>query len=256
MENNNQERGTIDSLKPKTAFKAGLGIGIATMFVIGFFVLLGFFINGKTDKNNSNNLANTNDNGAVVNDNGAAQPSGKISLTATDYSKDWVRGDKNAKVNIVTFSDIDCPFCTRFHETMLQILKDYNGKVSWTYRHFPLTSLHPESEKKAEAAECVGEQGGNEKFWAFLDKLFADSTEKVADLPKIVGELGLNTDDFTKCLDSGKYASKIQNMSSQAQAAGAQGTPYSVVVAGDQKVPINGALPIESIKATLDSLLK
>ncbi len=255
MENNPQERGTIDSLKPKTAFKAGLGIGIGVMFVIGFFVLLGILLNNKTDKNNNDNLANNNVNNNVV-DNNDNQPSGQINLVAVDYNKDWVRGDKNAKVNIVTFSDIDCPFCSRFHETMLQILKDYDGKINWTYRHFPLPTLHPEAQKKAEAAECVGEQGGNEKFWAFLDKLFADSTEKVADLPGIVSSLGLNADDFQKCLDSGKYTSKISGMSSQAQAAGAQGTPYSVIVSGNQKTPINGALPIDSIKATLDSILK
>jgi protein-disulfide isomerase len=90
-------------------------------------------------------------------------------VTAADH----IRGDINAPVKIVEFSDIDCPFCKRFHSTMQEVMKTYgdSGKVAWVYRHFPLTQLHPDAANKAEASECVAELGGNDKFWAFVDGL-------------------------------------------------------------------------------------
>jgi len=84
---------------------------------------------------------------------------------------DHILGDKNAPVKIVEFSDTECPFCKRFHTTMQQVVKDNNGQVAWVYRHFPLDQLHSKARKEAEATECAAELGGNEKFWAYLNRL-------------------------------------------------------------------------------------
>lgn len=86
---------------------------------------------------------------------------------------DHIRGNINAPVKIVQFTDIDCPFCKRFHGTMQEIMKTYgkDNKVVWVMRHLPLTQLHPDAANKAEASECVAEIGGNEKFWSFVDAL-------------------------------------------------------------------------------------
>ena len=84
---------------------------------------------------------------------------------------DHILGDKNAPVKIVEFSDTECPFCKRFHTTMQQVVKDSNGQVAWVYRHFPLDQLHSKARKEAEATECAAEMGGNEKFWAYLNRL-------------------------------------------------------------------------------------
>lgn len=252
MEQHNSGKGPIENLKPKAAFKAGLLSGLGVMFAIGFFVLLGIMLSGK-DLSTNKNSGNTNNN--VVNANTNANAAAAITIQPVDKDKDWIRGNKDAKVSIIEFSDMDCPFCQRFHATMEEVMKEYGDQINWVYRHFPLTSLHPEAEKKAEAAECVGEQGGNDKFWEFLDKVFPAQT-KVADLGVVVSNMGLDADKFQTCLDSGKYAAKIQDQSRQAQAAGGRGTPYSVIVSGDKKVPIPGALPIESVKASIDSVLK
>ena len=88
---------------------------------------------------------------------------------------DHVRGNPNAPVKIVEYSDTECPFCKRFHPTMNQIMGEYgkNGKVAWVYRHFPIDSLHPiKARKEAEATECANELGGNDKFWAYLDRIY------------------------------------------------------------------------------------
>lgn len=251
MEHHHKEKGAIDSLKPRAAFKAGLMTGIGVMFVIGFFILLGMMLSDKdwskdTDKSDNGNVVkNVNDNNNAGSD---------IQLERVDKDNDWIMGNKNAKVSIVEFSDVDCPFCTRFHATTKQIVDDYDGDVNVVFRHFPLLSLHPEAQKKAEGAECAGELGGSDKFWEFIDKLF-EGDETAAGLANIASSIGVNSVQFQECLDSGKYTAKVQDHAKQAQAAGGRGTPYSVIVAGDTLIPVAGALPIDTIKAQLDSVL-
>ncbi|MDQ5961639.1 MAG: hypothetical protein QG669_31 [Patescibacteria group bacterium] len=80
-------------------------------------------------------------------------------------------GNINADVVIIEYSDIDCPFCKRFHPTMERIAQEYGSKIAWVYRHFPLDSLHPEARTKAEATECVAQLAGNEVFWKYLKTL-------------------------------------------------------------------------------------
>lgn len=87
--------------------------------------------------------------------------------------KDHIAGNPNAELLIVEYSDPECPFCKRFHETMMQVMNEYGktDKVAWVYRHFPLDSIHSKARKEAEAIECAGELGGNDKFWEYLNKL-------------------------------------------------------------------------------------
>jgi protein-disulfide isomerase len=80
-------------------------------------------------------------------------------------------GNINADVVIIEYSDIDCPFCKKFHPTMERIAQEYGSKIAWVYRHFPLDSLHPEARTKAEATECVAQIAGNEVFWKYLKTL-------------------------------------------------------------------------------------
>ena len=89
-------------------------------------------------------------------------------------AEDHLNGDINAPIKIVEYSDIDCPFCKRFHSTLEQVKALYGDKVVWVYRHFPITQLHPDSFNKSHASECVAELGGNDKFWQYL-KLLSDS---------------------------------------------------------------------------------
>jgi len=85
-----------------------------------------------------------------------------------------VRGGKNAKVVIVEFSDFQCPYCSKAHPTIKQVLKEYGDKVTLAYKHFPLVSIHPRAQITAEAAECAKDQG---KFWEFHDQLFEKQTD-------------------------------------------------------------------------------
>lgn len=86
--------------------------------------------------------------------------------------KDHVKGNRNAKVVLVEYSDYECPFCERFHPTIVKISEEYKNDVAWAFRHFPL-SFHPYAQKSAEAAECVAKLEGNDAFWEYTDMLFA-----------------------------------------------------------------------------------
>ncbi|HEY4512581.1 MAG TPA: thioredoxin domain-containing protein [Candidatus Paceibacterota bacterium] len=88
-------------------------------------------------------------------------------------SADHIKGSLSASVKIVEYSDLECPFCKRFHTTMQEVMNTYNkdGKVAWVFRHFPLAQLHSKAPKEAEATECAAELGGNDGFWKFVDKI-------------------------------------------------------------------------------------
>jgi protein-disulfide isomerase len=176
---------------------------------------------------------------------------------------DHVRGNPNAPIIIVEYSDTECPFCGRFHESMKQIISEYGktGKVAWVYRHSPLDQLHPKSRLESVALECAGELGGNDKFWEYTDRIYAVTPANngldAAELPKIAEFVGLDVSKFNLCLTSGKYDAKIQADLQNAQATGGNGTPWSVLITKDgTKYPINGAQPYASIKQMIDSLLK
>ena len=171
---------------------------------------------------------------------------------------DHILGNPNAQLLIVEYSDIDCPFCQTFHNTMHDILDEYgpSGDVAWVYRHFPLAQLHPLAPAKAEASECVAELGGNDAFWTFLDTLFEREGETLGELGGIAAVSGVDETAFNECLESDRHVEKIQAMAADAQRAGGTGTPYSVIVARTgQIVPINGAQPYENVKQVIDALL-
>ena len=81
---------------------------------------------------------------------------------------DHIKGSIDAPIKVVEYSDFDCPFCTRFHDSMNEIVAT-NDDVAWVYRHFPLDQLHPNARGIAVASECIAREGGDEAFWKFAD---------------------------------------------------------------------------------------
>lgn len=186
--------------------------------------------------------------------------SGEINIKPVDKS-DHILGDFNAPVKIVEFSDLECPFCKSFHPTVKQIVDDYDSKVALVYRHFPLDQIHSKARQEAVATECAAELGGNDKFWAYLDRLFevtpANNGLDLKMLPEIAQYVGLDSQEFESCLFSGKYDSHVEEDLQDAIASGGRGTPYSIVIAPNGKrFPVGGAESYLGLKSIIDMALE
>lgn len=98
-------------------------------------------------------------------------------------------GSKDAEIVIIEYSDLECPYCAVFHQIVHKIVGEYNGKVAWVYRHFPLESIHPNAMSKALTSECVSELGGGDTaFWKYVDLNFKDKLPKKQSFDSIKGE--------------------------------------------------------------------
>lgn len=243
----------FDKIGAKNSYWFGLATGVAGFFAIGFFVLLAGQFNGGFPGKASGRVAVANPSLEAPSPSLGA-PTGSPNVQLSD--DDWVRGDTKAPITIVEFSDIDCPFCQRHHNTMNELLTKYDGQINWVYRHFPLSSIHPDATKKAIASECAGSLGGAEAFWAYTDALFEQneggSTSELADIAQ---SIGVNRTKFETCVDNEEFADVVEADANAAVTAGGTGTPYNVIIAGDQQVPVNGAVPLERIEAMLEPFL-
>ena len=170
-------------------------------------------------------------------------------------------GTPEAPLTLIEFSDYQCPFCRRFADTTLPVLKrDYieTGKLRYVFRDFPLDRLHPQARKVAEAAHCAGDQG---KYWAMHDLLFQQQQGLQVDrLKGYARQLGLNARAFEACLDQGKYATKVQQDLDAGTAAGVQGTPGFILGKTQpdgsiQGIAIKGAQPLAAFQQAIERLL-
>ena len=185
----------------------------------------------------------------------------KVTLAPLTDS-DHILGDPNADVVIISYSDLECPYCKKFHLTTKKIMDEYgkDGKVALVFRQFPIDQLHSKARLEAAATECAAELGGNSSFWTYLNTIFETTPSNngfdTSKLPEIAEEMGLDKEEFTKCLDSEDIANKIKDQQNSGITAGVRGTPQSFIVTKDGKqIPINGAQPYETVKLMIESAL-
>ncbi|OHA79577.1 MAG: hypothetical protein A2747_04020 [Candidatus Yonathbacteria bacterium RIFCSPHIGHO2_01_FULL_44_41] len=178
-------------------------------------------------------------------------------------SADHIVGNPNAKVVIVEYSDLECPYCKFFHPTMQRIMDEYgkDGKVAWVYRHLVVIPQHTKAPHEAEATECANKLGGNVKFWEYINKVFEITTGNnqldPAELPKIAKTIGLDTAAFNKCLDGGEMKAFVDNSLKKNSVFSQNGTPFSVILVDKKPVDsIQGAQPYEVVKAQIEAALK
>lgn len=233
---------------------------VITLIVGSFF--LGSLTNrvATLEKTGASDSANVK--GAVAapadNQKPAAQPvAGKIKPVT---SSDHIRGNVNAKVSVVVYSDFECPFCQKFHPIAQEMLKTYGDKIRLVYRHYPLP-FHQNAQKEAEASECIAELGGNDAFWKYTDTIFERTTATgtgfaLDKLGPLAAELGVNQEAFQTCLDSGKYEKLIKESIAEGQTAGVSGTPSTFIInpKGEAQIVV-GAQPLEAFKTEIDKNL-
>ncbi|MDX1595865.1 MAG: DsbA family protein [Nitrosopumilaceae archaeon] len=177
---------------------------------------------------------------------------------------DPIRGNPDAPITIIEFSDYQCPFCAKFYvQTLPLIIEEYiePGKVNLVYRDFPIQSSHPNAMPAAVAAECANDQG---KYWEYHDILFErqqvwnnlEIGAAVVAFKQFATDIGLDQTEFDSCLDNGKYLEEVRNDLNDGREYGVDGTPGFFV--GNEQigfVKLSGAQPFESFKKVIDSQL-
>lgn len=236
----------------------GTYIIAAAVVFAGLIVAAGIVFSG--DGNTTQNqAANTHTMQADQEQNNQNQLDNINPVTAEDH----IRGDLDAPVKIVEYSDFECPFCQRFHGTLANISDKYNGgEVSLVMRHFPVPQLHSKAPRAAKASECaasLSDQDG--AFWKFADIYFerTPSNNRVnldQLLPAINQELGVDQATFAECMASSQFEDGIQQDVNNARETGGRGTPWSIVIGPNgEKFPINGAQPQAAVESIIDNAL-
>ncbi len=137
-------------------------------------------------------------------------------------AEDPVRGRDDAPIELVEFSDFDCPYCRRATETVDRLMEQFAGQIRFVYKDYPLPS-HPDAFKAAEAGNCAHEQG---RFWELHDTMFASQGSLgVEELKGYAADLGLDTDAFDECLDSGRHAAAVNRDVRIGMSYGVSSTP-------------------------------
>jgi len=177
---------------------------------------------------------------------------------------DPVKGNPNAPVTVVEYSDFQCPFCSRFFtQTLPQLEENYidTGKIKFVYKDLPLDSLHPNARATHIAAECADEQG---KFWEYHDVLFekqsewqsVTSSDLQISLTQYAADLGLQVASFESCMQSPNMADEVNKDTLEAASFGATGTPTFFI--GNEKngfIKLVGAQPYATFQSVIDSQL-
>lgn len=199
----------------------------------------------------------------IMNTTPTIQESGPAKITASTFLENGspILGDPNAPITLVEFGDYQCFFCNKFfHETEDTILKNYieTGKVKLIFKDY--TIIGADSINAANAAHCASDQG---KFWEYHDTLYNHWTGEnngwasLDNLSQFAGELGLDMDQFSKCMTDSKYSQNIVKSNQDAKDLGLTGTPAFFIIDQDYKVTkIGGAQPYDIFEKIFDSKLE
>jgi protein-disulfide isomerase len=178
----------------------------------------------------------------------APAPTGPVDVSIDD---DAVRGDANAPVTIVEFSDFQCPFCGKFFsETFGQIKSKYidTGKVKYVFRDFPL-SFHQNARSASMAADCVKEAGGDKAYFEYHDTLYKNQATLDADsLKTFAKDMGY---DIASCLDSEKFGAEVDADMADGQKYGVRGTPAFFI----NGTLLSGAQPFSAFETAIEAEL-
>jgi predicted DsbA family dithiol-disulfide isomerase len=157
-------------------------------------------------------------------------------------------GSPDAPVQIVEFSDFECPFCRRAEGTVRAVVAKYQGKVSLAYRDFPLSAIHASAQQAAEASRCAAEQG---RFWPYHERLFANEALDVKALKTYARDVGLDASKFDACLDLHRQRDAVDRDLQQGRLAGVSGTPTFFI----NGIPLTGAQPAAAFEKIIDEEL-
>jgi len=171
-----------------------------------------------------------------------------------DNSK-HIYGNKDARFTLVEYSDIECPYCKRFHPTPKEVVDSSKGLVNWEFVHFPLSFHSPVAVIDAQATECVASIKGNKAFWVFLDEIFARTKgngQVLPDIAQIARSIGVDEKQFIECVKSGQFKDKIQASIEHGNKIGITGTPTTIII--DNQT--GKAVPMNPGEQTVDNIVQ
>jgi len=224
-------------------FFSGFVTGVALLAIVSVFYLIGPTTDGESkDEGTNSPVVVVEDDPDPVNPVVDA-PSNVPAISADEF----VYGDINAAVQVIEYTDFQCPYCVRHHPNVKTLLEEFDGQVAYTIRQFPLTSIHPQAVPAAAAALCAGEQG---KYFEYADMLFENQTALADGVYETwAAEFGLDTTAFTTCFEGDAVQAKIQADMASGSSTGVRGTPATFI---NGKL-ISGAVPYATLKAEVEA---
>jgi protein-disulfide isomerase len=243
-----KKQGMLSSVSAPLAFIFGIVTTVAICSFVGLVIMLVIFLSGDTT---GTTKTNTNTSAAVTNTNTAPAAQSSIDPDSIRYTVG------SGKLTFVEYTDLECPYCKTFHPTIDSLKSTYDGKIAFTTKHFPL-NIHPKAERENGAAECAGNQG---KFFEFIDKIFevTPSNNKLEDevLFTTAEDLGLDMDKFRSCVENKDYATVQTADATEAEAVGATGTPFSILIDEDGKIltRFKGVVSAAQLSSAFDQFL-
>lgn len=155
------------------------------------------------------------------------------------------RGDKKAPVTIIEYSDFQCPYCRRVQPTLAELASEYEKEIRWGFKDMPLSDIHPEAIRAAQAARCANDQG---KFWEFRAKLFEQELFTDGMYVDVAKELKIKDQALLECIDSGKHETAVMADFNEARSFGIDGTPAFLI----NGILFTGAQRIEAFRSVID----
>ncbi len=252
-----REEDFISNTAPKKSTPTGIIIALVAVVAVAAFFAGLYFSNLDTNQVTKSDLDDAISRIESKIGNNLPSPTLPLQPIKISLDDDPIRGNPEAPITIVEFSDYQCPFCAKFYaQTLPLLLEEYidEGKVNLVYRDFPVQRIHPNALSAAAAAECADEQG---KYWEYHDTLFEkqnawaklDSNSAISTFSQFAAEIELEQQQFDNCLESGKYLEEVQADFSDGKNYQVTGTPCFFFVIEDMGfLKIIGATPYDAFK--------
>ncbi len=178
---------------------------------------------------------------------------------ATIQKDGYIKGNKNAKITIIEYSDLLCPFCKKHYnaQTIENLIAKYPNDINMIFRQMPLPQLHPTAPLWAQWVVCAGKLAWNASYYDYLAKAFQLNEFTEANLTDIAVSLGISKTKFASCLVSPETIATVNAEVQEWQSFGINGTPGNIVV-DNQKgtfTLIAGAYPTETFEAEIKKIL-
>ena len=173
-------------------------------------------------------------------------------------SNDHIRGERDAKIFIVEYSDYECPFCARFHPTVQRVIDERRGEVAWVYRHFPLESIHTSARYASVIGECIAKNLGEDEFWSYSDDLLGGVAISDDLVNSVAIALGLSQTQIDSCGKDKELHDIVDRHIAQATLIGATGTPGGFIWNSENGSiqRISGAIEYKTLNEIIDSISK